>query len=145
MYMSTFTLSDSQWSKIVSFLKTCPDIYTGQQTDLKQFINAVLWITRSGSQWRLLPKQYGNWNRHFSHRRLNASNRMRQKMELVRHWSGKHKQLWSQELTSITLMWTHHGDSTIFLATHRHALGVLNKQHDGLTKNDHFTSNDCHR
>ena len=62
MYMSTFTLSDSQWSKIVSFLKTCPDIYTGQQTDLKRFINAVLWITRSGSQWRLLPKQYGNWN-----------------------------------------------------------------------------------
>ena len=62
MYMSTFTLSDSQWSKIVSFLKTCPDIYTGQPTDLKRFIHAVLWITRSGSQWRLLPNQYGNWN-----------------------------------------------------------------------------------
>ena len=60
--MSTFTLSDTQWSKIVSFLKTCPDIYTGQQTDLKRFIHAVLWITRSGSQWRLLPNQYGNWN-----------------------------------------------------------------------------------
>ena len=60
--MSTFTLSDSQWSKIVGFLKTCPDIYTGQQTDLKRFIHAVLWITRSGSQWRLLPNQYGNWN-----------------------------------------------------------------------------------
>ena len=60
--MSTFTLSDSQWSKIVGFLKTCPDIYTGQQTHLKRFIHAVLWITRSGSQWRLLPNQYGNWN-----------------------------------------------------------------------------------
>ena len=60
--MSTFTLSDTQWSKIVGFLNTCPDIYTGQQTDLKRFIDAVLWITRSGSQWRLLPNQYGNWN-----------------------------------------------------------------------------------
>ena len=60
--MSTFTLSDTQWSKIVGFLNTCPDIYTGQQTDLKRFIHAVLWITRSGSQWRLLPNQYGNWN-----------------------------------------------------------------------------------
>ena len=60
--MSTLTLSDTQWSNIVSFLKTCPDIYTGQQTDLKRFIDAVVWITRSGSQWRLLPNQYGNWN-----------------------------------------------------------------------------------
>ena len=60
--MSTLTLSDTQWSKIVEFLKTCPDIYTGDQSHLKCFIQAVLWITRSGSQWRLLPKQYGNWN-----------------------------------------------------------------------------------
>ena len=60
--MFTLTLLDTQWSKIVAFLKTCPDIYTGQQTCLKRFIDGVLWITRSGSQWRLLPKQYGNWN-----------------------------------------------------------------------------------
>ena len=60
--MSTLTLSDTQWSKIVAFLNTCPDIYTGDPTHLKCFINAVLWITRSGSQWRLLPKQYGKWN-----------------------------------------------------------------------------------
>ena len=60
--MSTFTLSDTQWSKIVSFLKTCPDIYTGKEIHLKRFVQAVLWITRSGSQWRLLPKPYGNWN-----------------------------------------------------------------------------------
>ena len=50
--MSTLTLSDTQWSKIVSFL-TCPDIYTGRNS-LKSFIQAVLWITRSGSQKRLL-------------------------------------------------------------------------------------------
>ena len=60
--MSTVTLSDTQWSKIVNFLKTCPDIYTGKEIHLKRFIQAVLWITRSGSQWRLLPKSYGNWN-----------------------------------------------------------------------------------
>ena len=60
--MSTLTLSDTQWSKIVNFLQTCPDIYTGKEIHLKRFIQAVLWITRSGSQWRLLPKSYGNWN-----------------------------------------------------------------------------------
>ena len=61
-YMSSLTLPDTQWSKIVNFLKTCPDIYTGKETNLRRFVQAVLWITRSGSQWRLLPKQYGNWN-----------------------------------------------------------------------------------
>ena len=60
--MSTVSLPATQWSKIVSFLKTCPDIYTGKEINLKRFVQAVLWITRSGSQWRLLPKPYGNWN-----------------------------------------------------------------------------------
>ena len=63
--MSTFTLSDTQWSKIVSFLKTCPDIYTGQQTDLKRFIHAVLWITRvavnGAGNWNSVYKRFARW------------------------------------------------------------------------------------
>ena len=54
------------------------------------------------------------------------------KMELVtRHWSGKHKQVVSG-INLITLMWTD-GDSHI-PCDYR----LYNKQHDGLTKNDHF-------
>ena len=60
--MSTLTLSDNQWSKIAAFLQTCSDVYTGQQANLKRFVQVVLWITCSGSQWRLLPKEYGSWN-----------------------------------------------------------------------------------
>ena len=55
-------LSDYQWEKILSFLKTCPNIYIGQENECRDFLQAVLWITRSGSQWRLLPIEYGNWN-----------------------------------------------------------------------------------
>jgi len=60
--MSVVKLNDFQWEKILSFLKTCPNIYIGQENDCRNFLEAVLWMTRSGSQWRLLPKSFGNWN-----------------------------------------------------------------------------------
>jgi transposase len=44
------------------YLKTSPHIWLGAGRDCRRFLEAVLWITRSGAQWRLLPKQYGNWN-----------------------------------------------------------------------------------
>ena len=53
-------------------------------------------------------------------------------MELItHHWSGKHKQV-VPGINLITLMWTD-GDSHI-PSDYR----LYNKQHDGLSKNDHF-------
>ncbi len=48
--------------KILALLKTCQNICIGQENDCRNFLEAVFWITRSGSQWRLLPSSYGNWN-----------------------------------------------------------------------------------
>jgi len=55
-------LTDEQWQKILPILKSFPEIRLGAGRDVRKFLEAVLWITRSGSQWRLLPKPYGNWN-----------------------------------------------------------------------------------
>src|SRR5918992_2617179 len=60
--MLTITLTDEQWQKILPFLRSCPNIYVGQEQECRKFLEAVLWIARSGAQWRLLPAQYGDWN-----------------------------------------------------------------------------------
>ncbi len=55
-------LSDEQWEKILSFLRTSEDIYVSREKECRRFLEAVLWITRSVAQWRLLPREYGRWN-----------------------------------------------------------------------------------
>ncbi len=60
--MSNIRLSPEQWARILDFLRGCTGVYVGQETDCRRFVEAVLWINRSGGQWRLLPDEYGNWN-----------------------------------------------------------------------------------
>ena len=61
--MSTVRLEDTQWTKIRAFLKADPNAYVGKnEEECRRFVEAVLWISRSGSQWRLLPTEYGKWN-----------------------------------------------------------------------------------
>ena len=55
-------LTNEQWQKILPILKTFPEIRLGAGRDVRRFLEAVLWITRSVAQWRLLPKSYGKWN-----------------------------------------------------------------------------------
>ncbi len=51
--MATVELPDQQWSKILRFLRSCPDLYVGAEADCRRFVEAVLWMARSGAQWRL--------------------------------------------------------------------------------------------
>ena len=60
--MSTVTLREDQWNKIYPYLQSHPRAYAGKEAECRLFLEGVLWVTRSGAQWRLLPSKYGNWN-----------------------------------------------------------------------------------
>jgi len=79
-------LTDEQWQKILPVLKSCPEIRLGAGRDCRRFFDAVLWITRSGSQWRLLPKQYGKWNSIF--KRFDRWSELGIFNKLFEHFSG---------------------------------------------------------
>ena len=60
--MSNVTLQDKKWKKIYEFLQNHPRAYAGKEAECRLYVEAVLWVNRSGAQWRLLPEKYGNWN-----------------------------------------------------------------------------------
>ena len=60
--MTTVQLTDDQWIKMRTFLRRDPHVYVGAEAACRRFVEAVLWVDRSGAQWRLLPTSYGNWN-----------------------------------------------------------------------------------
>lgn len=60
--MSTVALTEYQWINILNFLKESEKIYIGCKDACRLFMEAVLWMARSGAQWRLLPEKYGKWN-----------------------------------------------------------------------------------
>src|SRR5436305_15294181 len=47
---------------MLPILRSRPNAYVGQEHECRRFLSAVLWMARSGPQWRLLPKEYGYWN-----------------------------------------------------------------------------------
>lgn len=55
-------LTDEEWQTIYSLLLLNKRIYVGTEESSRGFLNAVLWILRSGCQWRLLPELLGHWN-----------------------------------------------------------------------------------
>ncbi len=62
MIADRFVLSDRQWSLIEPHClgkKTDPGRTGG---DGRLFLEAVLWIARTGAPWRDLPPDFGNWN-----------------------------------------------------------------------------------
>jgi len=60
--MNTVKLQDEQWARMAAFLRANPRVYVGNEAECRRFVEGVLWVSRSGAQWRLLPSEYGKWN-----------------------------------------------------------------------------------
>lgn len=61
-------ISDEIWVKIKDRLPGGKGKVGRKATDNRLFINAVLWIFRTGAPWRDLPPDYGDWKN--THRRF---------------------------------------------------------------------------
>lgn len=55
-------LTDEEWHHIYNTLTGIKSIRVKDESGTRLFLDAVLWILRTGSQWRHLPKEFGHWN-----------------------------------------------------------------------------------
>jgi transposase len=60
--MERFSLTDAQWEKMQPLGLGKPTDPGRTGGDARLFVEAVLWIARTGSPWRDLPASFGNWN-----------------------------------------------------------------------------------
>ena len=55
-------LSDSQWARVALLLPGKDGDPGRSARDNREFLEAVLWIARTGAPWRDLPDEFGLWN-----------------------------------------------------------------------------------
>ncbi|NKB84710.1 IS5 family transposase [Ochrobactrum grignonense] len=60
--MDRFVLTDAQWAKMEPHCLGKASDPARSGGDNRMFIEAILWIVRTGSPWRDLPEMFGSWN-----------------------------------------------------------------------------------
>jgi len=54
-------LTDEQWQRIELFLPLAKPGGRPRKTDLREVVNAILYLVRSGCQWRMIPHEFPAW------------------------------------------------------------------------------------
>jgi len=60
--MERLVLTDAQWAKMAPHCLGKPSDPGRSGGDNRRFVEAVLWIARTGSPWCDLPALFGKWN-----------------------------------------------------------------------------------
>ncbi|MCL1854270.1 MAG: IS5 family transposase [Clostridia bacterium] len=55
-------ITDAAWALLEPHMLGQKGQWGGVAEDNRRYINAVIWILRTGAPWRDLPAEYGNWN-----------------------------------------------------------------------------------
>ena len=55
-------ISAEQFERVYALLRRERKIHTKEREAIRAFLEGVLWVGRSGAQWRFLPGAYGEWN-----------------------------------------------------------------------------------
>ena len=54
----TSDLTDAEWALIGPFLPPAKRLGRPRTTDLREVVNALLYMMRTGCQWRMLPREF---------------------------------------------------------------------------------------
>jgi putative transposase len=68
-------LSDDEWARLRSYLLTLPKTVRPRTHSLRDILDAIFYVLRSGCPWRLLPHDFPPWSTvyyHFRRFRLNG-------------------------------------------------------------------------
>jgi transposase len=106
-------LTDAQWHLVRRFLPAAKK--RGRpRTDLRAILNAILYLLKTGAQWRLLPKTYPKWQTVYHHFRqwsrgdrfARLNDRLRKKVRLA---AGRTASPTAASLDSQTVRASAHG------------------------------------
>ena len=106
-------INDEQWSKLSPLLAGKEGDEGATAKDNRLFLEAVLWILRTGSPWRDLPTELGNW--HTTYTRFSRWGRSGRWQMILDAVSG------DKDLEVLMI------DSTVVRA-HQHAAGAQKKR-----------------
>ena len=60
--MTRMSLDDAQWVSLMPVVQQIPLAWKRDEGALRRFVEAALWIGRTGAPWRDLPEALGHWS-----------------------------------------------------------------------------------